>query len=464
MNLLPPPLFSIKKNRIFRVVLLAGSVLIFTGALSQENKAGQAETVPLYRIPPDYPVPYRIPAKEDIHTLMLRIARYLDAGTPMELVDRTTGRLIGDHSVPVENAKIRKGDFFMVSYEWGVTYAGMLALGEVTGDNTFTDYTRERFRFVNQLANTYRPLIGENKEYSSPVHSVLQPHTLDDAGSMCAAMIKSSLADVNNDLKLLIENYIQFIINDEYRLSDGTFARRGLHPNTIWLDDMFMSVPALAQMGKFTGERKYFDDAARQVVQMSERMFNTHYGLYMHTWSEAMKVHPEFRWARANGWAIMAMVELLEVLPADHPQRDAVLGYLRAHIEGISKVQSGSGFWHQVLDRPDSYLESSATAIFTYAIARAINRGYVEASAYGPMVILAWNALTTRINEKGQITGTCVGTGMGFDYAFYYYRPQSPLAAHAYGPTLLAGAEIIRLMENFTLRSDHLSIQFYNKE
>ena len=91
-----------------------------------------------------------------------------------------------------------------------------------------------------------------------------------------------------------------------------------------------MSVPALAQMGKLTGERRYFDDAVKQVVQFAERMFVREKGLFMHGWVQGMEVHPEFHWARANGWALLTLVEVLDVLPADHPGRPAMLDLLRA--------------------------------------------------------------------------------------------------------------------------------------
>ena len=256
---------------------------------------------------------------------------------------------------------------------------------------------------------------------------------------------------------------MDFISDKEYRLSDGTFARKGPHPNTLWLDDFYMSVPALAQMGNFTAKQKYFDDAAKQIIQFSQRMFNPELGIYLHGWVQDMNVHPEFHWARANGWAILATVELLDVLPQSHPKRNEVLNILRNHINGLMKYQSGQGFWHQLLDREDSYLETSATAIYTYCIARAINKGYIDARMYGPTAVLGWNALTTRINSTGQVEGTCVGTGMGFDPAFYYYRPTSKFAAHGYGPTILAGAEMITLLKNYKVIYDGMSVQVYPK-
>jgi rhamnogalacturonyl hydrolase YesR len=166
----------------------------------------------------------------------------------------------------------------------------------------------------------------------------------------------------------------------------------------------------------------------------------------MHGWVAGMSVHPEFHWARANGWAVLTMVELLDVLPTDHPKREAILQQLRLHVKGLVAYQTGLGFWHQLIDKNDSYLETSATAIYCYAIARAINNKWIDARAYAPSAILAWNAVATKINKEGQVEGTCVGTGMAFDPAFYYYRPISVYAAHGYGPVLLAGAEIITML------------------
>jgi len=216
-------------------------------------------------------------------------------------------------------------------------------------------------------------------------------------------------------------------------------------------------------MGKLTGERKYYDEACKQVLAFAKRMFNHRLGIYMHGWVEGMAEHPEFHWARANGWAFMTEVELLEVLPENHPMRPQILQLLREHAKGLASYQSGSGFWHQLLDREDSYLETSATAIYTFAFARAINRGWIDAKAYAPAALLAWNAVTTKVNAKGQVEGTCVGTGMAFDPAFYYHRPTSMFAAHGYGPTLLAGAEVLSMLKNFKFEINDNSVQVLEK-
>ncbi|HEX7982154.1 MAG TPA: glycoside hydrolase family 88 protein, partial [Duganella sp.] len=140
-----------------------------------------------------------------------------------------------------------------------------------------------------------------------------------------------------------------------------------------------------------------------------------------------------------------------------------VLKQLRAHVKGLASYQDGTGLWHQLLDRNDTYLETSATAIYAYSMARAINKGYIDKMAYAPAVMLAWNAVATKVNAKGQVEGVCVGTGMGFDPAFYAYRPVNVYAAHGYGPVLLAGAEIITMLKTNKFEINDSSLQLLLK-
>jgi len=435
--------------------LLSAGVSVMAQTTSKQNDV----TTPLHLMKPDYPIPYGKPAIEDITKVLNRVYTYLDAVTPAKIVDSKTKVEITDFTRLAPDAVLAQGDFRLTSYEWGVTYAGMLLAGEATGDAKFTEYTNRRLKFLADIAPYYRAQLSKDPKAASPIRSVLQPHALDDAGAVCAAMIKSVRAGGSSNLRPLIDNFINYISTKEFRLPDGTLARNRPQPNTLWLDDLFMSVPALAQMGKLTGDKKYYDDAVKQVLQFSAPMFNKEKGVYMHGWVQGMEVHPQFHWARANGWGVMTMVELLDVLPKTHPGYNAVLKQLQAHIKGLAAYQDGTGFWHQLLDRNDTYLETSATAIYAYAIARAVNKGYVDKRAYAPMAILAWNAVSTKVNDRGQVEGTCVGTGMGFDPAFYYYRPVNVYAAHGYGPVLLAGAEIITLIKNSVLEINDSSLQ-----
>jgi rhamnogalacturonyl hydrolase YesR len=421
-------------------------------------------TTPLHLLQPDYPVPYGQPKVADVTAVLNRVYTYLNGVTPTQVIDKETGKEITDRARFQSNAVIKPGDFRLTSYEWGVTYAGMLLASEATGDPRYAEYTNKRLAFLAGLRPYFQDQVTKDPRANTSLRPMLAPHALDDAGAMCAAMIRASLIKkLSVDLRPQIDTYIKYIMTQEHRLADGTLARNRPQPNTLWLDDLFMSVPALAQMGKLTGDKTYYDEATKQVLQFSKRMFNKEKGLYMHGWVEGMATHPEFHWARANGWAVMTMVELLDVLPETHLDRGAVLAQLNAHIRGLSAYQSGSGFWHQLIDRNDSYLETSATAIYVYAIARAVNRGWIDQLAYAPMALLGWNAVSTKVNQQGQVEGVCVGTGMGFDPAFYYYRPVNVYAAHGYGPVLLAGAEVINLLNKKAFEINDSSLQLTQK-
>jgi len=416
---------------------------------------------PLYLLPPDYPMPYGPPKPEDIKTTIDRIYTYLESCTPPKLIHKITKAEITDFSKPDTSAIIEPGTFRLNSYEWGVTYGAMLLASEVTQDPKYKEYTTKRIGFLGDLYPYYRTLWNNGFRNNNPYRRIFEPQALDDCGSMCNALIKTLKQTKNTKLRPMIDGFVEFMINKEYRLKDGTVARNRPQRNTLWLDDMYMSIPALAQMGNLTGENVYFDIADLQVLNFSDRMFVKEKGLFRHGWVEEMNEHPSFYWGRANGWGLLTMCELLDVLPESHPQRDKILDLFRAHIVGINQCQSGTGFWHQLLDRNDSYLETSATAIFTYCIAHGINKGWIDPVAYGPAAILGWNALSTKVKAQGQVEGTCVGTGMGFDPAFYYHRPTHPLAAHGYGPTIMAGAEILKLLKNFQVVINETSVMFY---
>ena len=445
LSLAVPP-FPIM-NVLFSIILLLATGLTAHGqAASGVENTAAAPAGPSRQIEPAYPIRYAPMAVEDVARLLERVHGYLNAVTPTGLVDRATKQPITDYSKPNSDADLAAGDFRLVSYEWGVTYAGMLHAAESTADGRYRDYVAERLKFIVDAAPVFRE-VPETRR--SPFRSVHAPQSLDDSGAMGAAFIKAARAGIHPELlRPRIDIYLDWISNQQKRLPDGTLARDRPLPDALWLDDLYMSVPALAQMGVLTGERRYFDDAAKQIVQFHERMFVQDKGLFMHGWIQDMEPHPVFHWARANGWAIVAATELLSVMPEDHPQRAAVLGIYRAHAAGLAACQGGGGLWHQLLDRTDSYAETSASAMFVYSIARGINRGWLQALACGPAVSVGWNAVAGQVNDNGQVENTCVGTSMGFEPAFYYHRPVSVYAAHGYGPVLHAGAELITLLKN----------------
>ena len=399
-----------------------------------------------------YPIPYQQPRPAEIRELLERVHGYLDRTATTSVIDERTGAEIRDFSSPNPHARVPDGAgeaFYPLDYTMGVTHSGMLLAGEVTGDPRFLDFTRRQLQFIHDRLPYFRAVLEHGGQPGKGTFgAILRTASLDDSGSMCAALVKARRAGVGPDLLDVIEHWSDYIAHRQFRLADGTLARQRPQPESLWADDLYMSVPALAQMGALTGERAWFDDAAKQVLQFGDHLWDPAAQLYAHGKHLNQPLNPEFHWARANGWALLSSVELLEVLPEDHPARPRILERLQAHVRSLAKLQSGSGLWHQMLDKPDSYLETSASAIFVYAIARSIDRGWLAPVAYGSVAQAGWMGLTTRVNARGQVEGTCVGTTLASDNVYYYNRPVSVYATHGYGPLLLAGAEMLRLLAN----------------
>jgi unsaturated rhamnogalacturonyl hydrolase len=410
---------------------------------------------------PSYPIPYPPATAAEISKVLQRVQAFTERATPARVVDTLSGEAVAPGAVLPKFPGFARTDILVLTYEAGLAYSGMFAASAATADSRYRELAFDRLNAISRLASQVvksQPLgtWDENQKTARDVltlRALIAPRSLDDSGSMCAAMIKAQRlgqrldkgAGFTGNLRPWIDHWAAWVSTQQHRLADGTLARNRPMPNTLWLDDLYMSVPCLAQMGVLTGERRYFDDAAKQILQFAARMFVKERGLYMHGWVEDMNPHPAFFWGRANGWAAMAAAELLEVLPQTHPERAKILELFKAHAAGLIANQGHAGLWHQLLDRRESYEETSASAMFVFALARGINRGWLDARAFGPAVSLGWNGVASRVNEKGEVEGTCIGTGMGWDPMFYLYRPVSVLAAHGYGPVLLAGAEMIEL-------------------
>lgn len=389
--------------------------------------------------------------QKQIKEVLDRIYLYLDRSTPARIVDRESGKVIDNYSQIDERSVLERGAFGINTYEWGVTYSGMLRVADITGDARYADYTRERMLMVGKSYPFFKK-VQEVKGVSG-LQGLITPKWLDDCGSMGAAMMKASIRDpaLAKTLRPVIDNAFDFVMYKEYRLEDGILARMRPTDNSVWLDDMYMGITPIAYMAKLIEKEDpvkaacLYNEAVKQIELFQEYLWVPEMNLFRHGWIEKMEEHPSFFWARANGWAILTISDVLDVLPPDHQARESIIALLKKHIRGIAALQSGDGLWHQLLNRNDSYLETSATAMFTYCIAHAVNEGWIDEMVYAPVAQQGWNGVVTKVNEAGQVEDTCVGTGLGFEHGFYYKRPVSVYAAHGYGPVLLAGAEMIKL-------------------
>ncbi len=425
--------------------LLCAAFVATLPAIGQTPEVNDMNT-PLHLLEPAYRTPYGVVEKGQVKAAIDRIFAYVEGQTPCgQKADGT----------------LECGAFRIGSYEWGVTYQALLVAAKITGDTRYSDYVSTRFGFIRRMYDVFK----SKAEFDDvQMEQICNPKALDDCGTMCTAMMKLQGAPKGEDgLDPVIENYYDFVQNRQYRLPDGTLARHRPQHNTVWLDDMYMGIPTIAYRGTYTGNADFYTEATSLYKHFVERMWVPEKGIYRHGYVEGLAQQPTYHWARANGWAILTTVELLDIIPQDHPDRPFILEQLRHHVAGLAQWQSGEGFWHQLLDRADSYLETSATAIYAYCIAHAVNEGWLEGITYGPVALLAWHAVETQITADGRVDGTCVGTGMAFDPAFYYYRPVSSATAHGYGPAIWAAAEVIRLLDTWHPRTNDSGLHFYDR-
>lgn len=407
-------------------------------------------TAPLHLMKPAYKYSYGVPKKEDVKASLDRVFNYLDQTTFAQLDE--TGKAL------------KRGDFRLTSYEWGVTYSAMLRAGELLRDKKYTEYATSRMSFLAEQAPKFKKWLDKGEKIDGLMRQVVAPKALDDCGAICCAMIKASNMKKYPDgsplhfgegkgVKPQIDRYYDFILNKEYRYTDGQFARLRPVKNTVWLDDMFMGIPALALHGNW-------NEAMMQFRLFHDKMWVADKQLYRHGWTPtANDYHPSFFWGRANGWALLTACELLDV------KEDAyIMKCFLEHLDGLMALQGFNGAWHQLLDRNDTYEETSCTAIYCYCLAHAINKGWIEPEPYIGQTLLAWHYVDAHITDKGQVSGTCVGTGLAFDPAFYAYRPVNNFAAHGYGPVLWAGAEVYELLNRLCIKTNDSAVHFYPED
>lgn len=444
------------------IFLLSGLVLASCSSNKQPKEVEiNDSTTPLHLLQPDYTTPYKVLSVDSVKADIDRVFSYIDSVTPARVINEE-GEVIDDLSNLPDGAKLNQGTYRLTSYEWGVMYMALLDAYNTLGDAKYKDYVSDRIGFLAKAAPAFAELASRTGRHDGQMRQVIAPATLDDAGAMSAAFMRAAMADSTLKIGDIIERYYDIVENHTYRLADGTIARNRPHHNSVWLDDMFMALPSMAARSAYTNDPKQLDEAARIAGLFIDRMWIPEKGIFRHGYVEGLEHEPSMAWGRANGWAILTMCQLLDAMPENHPQRAKTLSTIKEHIKGLSQLQGRDGFWHQLLDRNDSYEETSATAIFAYCIAHAVNQGWVEAVTYGPVAQLAWEAVASKINDKGEVEGVCVGTGMGFDPAYYYYRPVSVKAAHGYGPVIWAGSEIIKMLNSSYPRLNDSAIHYYN--
>jgi unsaturated rhamnogalacturonyl hydrolase len=251
-----------------------------------------------------------------------------------------------------------------------------------------------------------------------------------------------------------LEIYLQ-TKQDRYRTLGLSFADQQWQRTTAdgittearyWIDDMYM-IPALqAQAFRATGDPKYLDRAATTMVAYLDRLQQPN-GLFYHA------PDSPFFWGRGNGWVAAGMTELLLELPAGHPKRARIMDGYKKMMASLLRYQTKEGLWRQLVDRPESWLETSGSGMFAFAMVTGVKNGWLDARAYGPAARKAWLGLVRHIQPDGKVREVCIGTGkayraVGSDPAkqlqYYLDRPRRAGDLHGQAPILWTATALLR--------------------
>ena len=214
----------------------------------------------------------------------------------------------------------------------------------------------------------------------------------------------------------------------------------------FWVDDLYMLPILQVQAFRISGDKVYLDRTANTMVAYLQSLQQAN-GLFYHA------PDSPFYWGRGNGWVAAGMAELLRELPADHAHYQEIVEGFHLMMTALVEYQSENGMWRQLLDDPESWVESSSTGMFTFAMITGVNLGLLDNQTFAPVARKGWLALVANINEESLIQNVCVGTNKGMKVvgedlekqrAFYLARPKVTGDLHGQAPILWSAAALLR--------------------
>ncbi len=196
----------------------------------------------------------------------------------------------------------------------------------------------------------------------------------------------------------------------------------------FWIDDMYMITILQVQAFRVSEDSKYIDRAGREMVEYLSRLQRPN-GLFYHA------PDAPFYWARGNGWVAAGMAELLRTMPKKNPQRDRIMKSYKKMMAALLQYQDADGMWHQLVDQPNAWSETSGSAMFTYAMIIGAKQGWLPAK-YIPAIRKAWLALVGYLESNGDLRNVCEGTGEKNDLQYYLDRKRLSGDLHGQAPML----------------------------
>lgn len=263
------------------------------------------------------------------------------------------------------------------SYDQGVILKGIEGVWKLYGDVKFFEYIQRSMDFYVQED-------GPIRDYKRDEFNI------DHLNNGKVVMMLYDITGKPKYKKAI--DYMRTQLDEHPRTKEGSFWHKKIYPWQVWLDGLYMGQPFYAEYAKHYRQDSAFDDIAKQFILVERHTRDSKTGLLYHGWDESKEqawankatgCSPNF-WARAMGWYGVAMVDVLDYFPESHPGRDSVIGILNRFVKAIVKVQDAkSGVWYDVLNMPNqpkNYLESSASCMLVYTMAKAIRKGYIPAS------------------------------------------------------------------------------------
>lgn len=204
-----------------------------------------------------------------------------------------------------------------------------------------------------------------------------------------------------------------------------------------WVDDMYMITAVQTQAYRATKDKKYLDRAALAAAAYLDKLQQPN-GLFFHA------PDAQFYWGRGNGWFAAGMAELLTELPKNHPKRARIMQGFQTMMASLLKYQTENGLWRQLVDKPESWEETSGTGMFAFAMVTGVKKGWLDAKTYGPAARKAWLGLVRHIDAKGNLSNVCVGTNKGFTLQYYLDRERETGNLHGQAPVLWTATALMR--------------------
>ena len=350
------------------------------------------------------------------------LTKFPKGSTPLEVGNRIANKFIVTPHTRFGNPRAEKAPNY-ITYPDACAWLGALWFGKVTKNEPLLDKLKDRFEPLFSTEQKMLPRmnhVDHNVVGAVPLELYIQKkgdQRYYDLGMRYADTQWEAPVDATPEQK--------------------AYADKGYSWQTrIWIDDMFMITTIQSQAYRATGDRKYIDRAAREMAMYLKKIKRPN-GLFYHS--------PEapFFWARGNGWMAAGMAQLLSILPKDNSDRTTIMEAYKKMMNTLKQNQDPDGMWHQLIDEPASYKETSGTAMFTYAMIVGVKHGWLDKKEYGTAARKGWLALVTYINENDEITNVCEGTNIKNDKNHYMNRKQITGDLHAHAPLLWCAVALL---------------------